>query len=132
MMEEALIQRLNGKPTLAPLVPGGFHWQRRPDGGNLTTATLSTAGEDRLYNHEGPDGLQEMRIQIDVRAVSALEAKAASRAILNELEKAETVGGVNFAEAIQVSAVDAPLENLGDGTEVFRVTRDVNIMWSQA
>lgn len=131
MFEEALTKRLKEAPALAPLLDGRVFWMKRPDAGQLPALTLSVAGEDRSYNHDAPDDLQEVRLQLDVRAMTALEAKQVSRAVLFELEKPETVDGVSFAEAIQASAVDAPRENLGAGTEVFRVIRDVHIRWSQ-
>jgi hypothetical protein len=129
-MEEALVTRLLATVAITDIFHQHIHWQTRPPNSNsLPALTLSIAADIREYNHDGPDDMQEVRVQFDSRALTYLEAKQGLRAVLSEMETEETVGGYLFHEGRKVSGSDAPKETLGGGTEVFIITMDVMVQF---
>lgn len=129
-MEEALIARLLATAAISAHYGNRIWPQTRPaDVNSLPAATITVASDAREYSHDGPDDVQEARIQIDSRGRTYSEAKRGLRLILSELETEETVNGVQFDMGRKVSGNDAPKEVLGGGTEIFRVTMDVAIFF---
>lgn len=127
MFEEQLTKRLLEAVPVAAIFGVAVNWQDRPDGSLLPALTLSIAADPREYNHDNPDEWQQVRVQVDSRAESYLEAKNGLRAVLSELESEKTLDSVHFDEGRKVSGSDAPKETLEGGTKVFRITMDVMV-----
>lgn len=127
-MEEALVQRLLATASITAIFGLNIHWQRRPETVNLLPAlSLNVVGDPRQYTHDGADDWQEVRIQVDSRARTYLSAKLGLRAVLSELETEHDEGDVHFDEGRKISGTDAPIETLGGGTEVFKITMDIMV-----
>jgi hypothetical protein len=120
-MEEALVARLKA----ATGVPSKVAWFERPREGGLPCVTLQevSAGED--WTHDGPDGLDSPRVQMDCWATTGTAAMAAARALKAEMERTDTVtvGGWIFHPA-SLELKRATIDELDGGTKVFRVQQD--------
>ena len=127
-MEEALVARLLRTGSLMALVGTRVFWQTRPaEASSLPAITLTVASDGMDYDMESRSGWQQPRIQFDVRGRSYLEMKKVQRALLSEMETADSDGAVHFDEAHMASGGDAPKETLAGGTEVFRYTMDLMV-----
>jgi hypothetical protein len=108
-----------------------IHYQTRPDAEGLPGLTITVDADPRMYNHDAPDDLQEVRIQFDSRARTYLDAKRGARAVLSEMEAQHEGAGWHFEEGRKVGGGDAPKETLGGGTEVYRIITDILVQVRQ-
>lgn len=129
MMEEALMARLLAVAAITDIYGDRIHFRSRPEGEAVPALTMAVVSDPRIYNHDGPDGLQEVRIQFESRALTYMEAKTGLRAILSEMELEHEGDGVHFEEGRKVAGGDAPKENLSGGTEVFRIDMDILVQF---
>jgi hypothetical protein len=130
-MEEALMARLLATGAITAIYGQRIHFQTRPAGDDVPALTVSVVSDPRMYNHDAPDDLQEVRLQFDSRAATYLQAKQGIRAVLSEMEKIQEGAGWHFEEGRKVGGGDAPKETLGGGTEVFRITMDILVQVRQ-
>ena len=132
-MEEALIARLRGSSVIAAAC-GTFNsrpaldWLERSPA--MPSAVLHNITPGRIYSHGGGLGLANPTVQIDCYAETYGEAEVLSRAIINEMQTASTVAGVEFAESFILRADDMEPEYLPSGQEVFRISLDFSIWHS--
>lgn len=77
----------------------------------------------REWTHDGPDGLDRARVQIDIWAQGIAQLEAAEVAILAVLEAGGTRGSTKFHEGF-LDDRDTGVEDLADGTRVHRLRMD--------
>lgn len=92
-MEESLVARLTGAPDIAAIVNDRVSWFERPGlqadqtlADILPSITLTEVSVNREWTHDGPDGLDESRIQFDCWAAAPSAAETLSRLIMAEME----------------------------------------------
>ena len=108
MLASAIYQRLAGHAPLAALVGTRIYPSRAPDGGQLPYIThLDMAALDQAPNLGGKGGLAQARVQVDVWAATALEAKRVGDAVQAALEDfTGTVAGVHIADVTLIGGFD--------------------------
>lgn len=135
-MEEALVARLAQSPFVAPLLPVGVagaktvSWfeRQRPDPGVAQSPdciTLDMISPGREYDHDGWDGLDEPRIQINCYAATSLGVLALRDAVRKEMEQSVTINGVWFEHAFVDGQGYQPPDEEDGGKRVYRVFQDV-------
>lgn len=132
-MEEALLARLRAETTITALV--GTHnsraaidWLERPE--VLPALTLQDITAGKIYAHDGATGLANPVIQIDCWGNTYGAAKLLARAVITEMETAETISGIVFEESFLVASRAMNPEDLGNGTKVFRQSLDFNVWFA--
>lgn len=134
-MEEALLARLRANTTLQGLLGttnsrASIDWIERSP--NLPAISLQDITAGSIYAHDGRVGLANPNVQVDCWAQTYGEAKQVARAVQNELEAAETIGGIAFSEGfLTVSRAIEP-EDLGSGIKVFRQSLEFSLWFEPA
>lgn len=130
-MEEALVERLRastGVAAAAGTVNGrpAVDWiERHSDAASAFPAlTLQVIAPGRLYDLDGPAGLQQRLVQADTWGLSYAAAKTLARATIAELEQAKTVDDIRFHRGRLRTERDMPPEDLGSNMRVYRVNMD--------
>lgn len=120
-MEEALVARLTAVAT-----PAGdrVSWFERVRGDALPALTLTKVSPGREYTHDGPDGLDGPRVQIDSWAATPEDAAGLSRAVLPVMEAGADVGGVRFHPAELVGETWLAEGEQDGGAPIYRVMQD--------
>lgn len=87
-------------------------------------ATLVSPGRD--WTHDGPDGLDRPRVQVDIYGKSVDQLRDLFEALRTELETTPyvDVGATRFHPAMLDTQRDLPAEDLVDGTRIFRISAD--------
>jgi len=134
-MEEALITRLRGTAAITALVGtsnsrAAIDWIERAD--VLPCLTLQDVTAGKIYAHDGSDHLANPTIQIDCWATSYGAAKVLARAVIAEMETAQTVGSIQFNESFLVTSRGMEPEDLGSGIKVYRQSLDFSVWWQPA
>lgn len=127
-MDEALRTILLANAALAGLVTGVV-WDVRPtrasfgpdDDKGVIVLTLISPG--RSYDHEGWDGLDVSRVQLDVWARSASIARAITLAVPAAIEGEHEAEAWAIGPCFLETEEGAFAEDIG-GTPVFRRTQD--------
>lgn len=131
-MEEDLVARLTGDTALAALVGSEVCWGDRVRGAPLPAITLLMVSPGTDYDHGGPNGEDEPRIQFDCWAATADEAAAVKRALKACMEPAATVGDTKFEEGF-LDAESWIDEGEQDGGEaLYRISQDYIFLHSPA
>lgn len=131
-MEEDLIARLGADSAVAALVGARIGWGGRWREDALPVVVLTMVYPGRDYDHAGPDGLDNPRVQFDCLAQTAITAAALKRAVTACMETPATVGGTRFWNGFLEgeSWID---EGEQDGGEpLFRVSLDFTFMHEEA
>lgn len=84
-MEDALSQLLLGDPAIGLLVDTRVHWDAIPQGTKGVAIVMFLISSPPDYTMSGPSGLVQSRVQIDCRAATKPEAKAAANAVMAKL-----------------------------------------------
>lgn len=132
-MEEALLARLRGTAAITALVGtynsrAAIDWIERPE--TLPAITLRDITAGKIYAQDGAAGLANPVVQIDCWATTYGAAKLAARAVITEMETAETISGIVFDESFLVASRAMDPEDLGGGIKVFRQSLDFSV-WFQ-
>ena len=116
-MEENLVARLSALATGATV-----DWFDRPRG-SFPAIVLTKVSPGRDWTMDGPDGLDEPRVQIDCWSRRKDEAAGLARSVLAELEQERTVGTTLFHPASLESERYAA-DDLDGGGVAYRVQQD--------
>ncbi|WP_211475038.1 DUF3168 domain-containing protein [Collimonas humicola] len=100
--------------AIKSLFVGGVHYDVAPDSRTLPYATLQQVGGASVNDLDGPDTLENPRIQIDVFAKTRLEA--------NELLKA--AGAVLCSGPLKGVPLGAPISTYNDDLKIYRRSQD--------
>ena len=128
-MEKALQDRLRaaltdalgsfeGRPTV------DWSERRSNDRSAFPAIVLTTVSPGREYYQNGADGTIQPRIRAEVFDLTALSAKATKKAVVDEMERAATHGGVHFQPSRLAFERDSDPETLAGGLKVFRTILD--------
>lgn len=130
-MEEDLVTRYTAAAPIAAIVAAGaIGWLDRPRG-LFPALVLTKVSPGREWTFDGPDGLDQPRIQHDCWALTKAQAVALARAVLAEAEQQRTVGATTFEPAdLELERWPEPegLEGVGP---VFRVQLDLMFFFSE-
>ena len=132
-MEEALLERLRATAAITGLLTTknsrpAIDWIERSE--SLPCISLQDVATGRRYAQDGAVNLENPMVQIDCWANSYGEAKVIARAVIVEMEAAETVSGIEFDESFLVSEREMNPEDLGSGIKVFRVSLDFSVWFT--
>lgn len=124
-----MITRLTGVTAIADLAGDRISWFARVRGDAGPAVVLNVISAGRMWTHDGPDGLDHPRLQVDSYGETELQAVALARAVRTELEQAADValpGGVvwRFHPAMQDGEGWAHEGEQDGGAPLFRVSRD--------
>ena len=121
-----LITRLRGDAALAARLGARIAWFENARGWGQTypQLVLQEISPGREYTHDGPDGLDEPRVQFDIYALSGGEIEAVEAALLAEMESPANVGGTGFDHAFLEGRRMLPSADLADQTRVLRMSMD--------
>ena len=128
-MEEALLTRLREAARLASISGDRVDWFDRPradddaPAATLPAITLFKISPGRDWTMDGPDGLDEPRVQFDCWAERKDVAVALARALLAEMEQPRTVDGWRFHEA-SLELERWTIDEDAGGAALFRVQMD--------
>jgi hypothetical protein len=134
-VEEDLKTRLRATAAITALVGtvnsrAAIDWIERPE--VLPALTMQDITAGRLYAHDGAAGLKNPVIQFDCWGTTYLAAKLLARAVIAEMETAETVGTTKFDNSFLVASRAMDPEYLGSGIKVFRQSLDFSVWHSPA
>lgn len=130
--EEALTTRLLANVAIAALVNDDIYWVERKEGTGHPSIVLTIVADIPEYNHDSRDNLQEMRVQVDSRALSPIQTRQLDRLITTELEAPADVGTVRFHEGRKVSGFDAKVDITKGDTSIYRYASDFIIQFQAA
>ena len=120
-IEEALVARLVAAATPAD---DRVSWFGRQRGDVLPALALWKISPGEEWTHDGPDGVDHPRVQIDSYGATETEAAALSRAVRAVMAGQADVAGVRFFPA-QLVGEQWINEGEQDGGEaLFRVSQD--------
>lgn len=131
-MEEQLVARLLGTPSLSALVGNRITWGERVKKERLPAITMLGVSPGRNYVHGGADPTGNPRVQFDCYGASAMQAKAVARALRDTLEAPATVGGIAFSVALLDAERGPLIEDTGGGLKVHRYSLDFFVWFSPA
>ncbi|MBB4857197.1 hypothetical protein HNO88_000504 [Novosphingobium chloroacetimidivorans] len=137
-MEAQLLARLRADPgvaavagTIATGTAGrpAIDWiERKSDAkSGFPAGTLQSVSSGRLYDQDGPSGLQQKRIRFESYGLSYEQARKLADAAIKALEPAQDVDGIRFHRSKVAFDRDFPPEDLGGGLKVFRTLIDFMI-----
>lgn len=131
MMEVDLVARLVAVPALAAIQGDNVGWFERAGSFGYPATVLQEISPGREYTHEGPDELDNPRIQFDFYGIDPVVLLALSKATLAEMEVPADVGTTRFHPAMLDSRRSDLPEETADGRRVFRITMDLNFYHEQ-
>jgi len=127
-MERALQDRLRAAPIAWGRAEGraAVDWNERKsnDKTAFPALVLTTVSPGRNYYQGGTDGLTRPRIRTEIFDLTPLSAKATKDALIAEMEREATFGGVRFNRSQLAFERDADPEDLPGGLKVFRTILD--------
>lgn len=103
--------------TRVALIERGRSWSAWP------CLVLHEISPGREYTHDGPDGLDEPRVQFDVWGIGIDHLEAVESALQAVMEAGGTQGSTKFHPAF-LEGRDTGVEDLADGTRVHRLRLD--------
>lgn len=122
-MEEFLRAMILATPGIPPSVD----WGARKRGATLPGIVLNVVSDLSEHTQDGPDGLSEARVQVDVYAASYGEAKAISRTLRRALDGAEQ--GIINGCFLVMSRDSSEEGEAGSGDRVYRALQDFQIFY---
>lgn len=131
-MEEQLVTRLLGAPSLSALVGNRITWGDRVKKEQLPAITMLSVSPGRRYVHGGADPCGNPRIQFDCYGVTSAQAKAVARALCDVLESPAVEGGIAFSVALLGAERGPLIEDTGGGLKVHRYSLDFFVWFSPA
>ncbi len=130
-MELQLRARLLGQSSIAAKVAGGtaVSWHERPATLGFPAVVLTKITPGREWTHDGPDGLDRVRVQFDFFGLDPVALFALRAAVQAEMEQARLQGSVGFHVGMLVTDFGADPETLADGTRVYRLVQEYEFFW---
>ena len=126
-MEEALRTLLASASGVTALVPAArINWGAHPQGAAKPYIVLNGISETRALTMQGPDGITQTRVQIDVYAPTYATAKGAARAVIGLLNGYRN-GGFRLIE--HAGSRDSREGGTNEADRLFRVGLDFIVNW---
>lgn len=123
-MEEDLVARLGADATIAGLCGVRISWFGRQRADVLPALALTKVSPGREYDHDGADGLDNPRVQVDCWTDDPDDLLALRDAVLAEMEASATTGGTTFHPAtLEGEGWDEEV-NPDGGQRLFRARLD--------
>lgn len=121
-----LITRLRADAALAAALGTriAFFENARGWGDTYPQLVLQEVTPGREYTHDGPDGLDQPRVQFDIYALSGAVIETVEAALLAEMEGAADQGATRFHHGYLESRQMLPSDDLADQTRVLRMSMD--------
>lgn len=121
-MEEEIRALIQGVPG----VPGTVDWGAMPRGAPLPGVVLNVISDVGAHHQDGPDGLSDARVQVDVYAATYGAAKLAARAIRKALDGYQ---GGSILGVFQLMTRDSSEEGETPDERAYRVSQDFQIIY---
>ncbi len=122
-----LIARLRGDAALASALDTRIAWfENARSWKTYPQLVLQEITPGREYTHDGPDGLDQARVQFDVDALSGADIQTVEAALLAEMEAEVTAGSTRFHFGFLEGRRMLPSDDLADQTRVLRMSMDFN------
>lgn len=121
-----LVTRLRAHAGLAALCGARIAWFEAARGWGHTYPQLVLQEIDpgRAYTHDGPDALEQPRVQFDIYAEGGAAIDAVGAALAAAMEAGGSAGATTFHEGFLQSRATGDPEDLGDQRRVQRMTID--------
>lgn len=129
-MEEALLARLLAASPIAAIVGDRVDWDDRSD--PMPSLTLTKVSPGREWTHDGPDGLDDPRVQFDCWASTKAARTALARAVLAEMEQPRVAAGWRFHEGSVELERWTREDDLPGEIPVFRAQLDFTFFHQEA
>lgn len=125
-MEEALIARLKAAAGVSVMAdgPGRITYFERTRAAGLPAISVLTVSVDDGWTHDGPTGLDWVRMRIDSWASTRSEAIALKSAVREEMQQARDVDGIRFHPARRDAERSIDEGEQDGGDPLFRVSQD--------
>jgi len=124
MMQEALVKRLLASNAIAAQLGNRITWVSRPDRDSLPALVLVLVNDPEEETHDSLDNLQYSRIQFSCWGESFGSTQLLKRVVSSEMHQVNTTDDVLFEEAIKLSGISMPMEQLDSGTKLFHYAMD--------
>ncbi|MBK9496719.1 MAG: DUF3168 domain-containing protein [Xanthomonadales bacterium] len=126
--EEDLAARIAATAGIASLIGTRVAWYERPRSGGFPAIVLTKIAPGREYKLSGAaDELDSPRVQFDFFAEDAADALSLARQTRTLLETSATQGSTLFHQAMLVSEITYPPEDLEGGVKVNHIIMDFEI-----
>jgi hypothetical protein len=123
-VEESLVALLLADAGLEALVTNRINWNVKPQASGLPAIILTEASGTPDYHAQGPSGLVESRVQVDVWGKTYGQMKTVARAVEARLSgMREISGGTQFQGAFLQSS-RASFEEGSGGVQMHRSSMD--------
>lgn len=130
-MQNVFASLLLSGAEIAAIVGTNIDWDVSADRGHAPRVVLYLVSERRTYAFEGDDGLRESLVQIDCRAVTALESRALAAAIDARLSGYRGVfAEISFRGCFKQG--HRTRFDLDGDTRWFQAQLDYQIWWAKA
>lgn len=126
-MEEQFRAILLASSGVTALVGTRINWGAIPQGSSMPAIVLNTISQNNGHTMQGPDGLQEARVQVDIYGTTYGATKALSRAVLAALDG---YSGGNFQGIFHAGTRDGREGGTNEADRPFRVSTDFMTQWS--
>lgn len=90
---------------------------------------LEEISPGREYTHDGPDGLDRPRVQVNLLGLPENDLEAAEAAVIAAFEAGGTAGATLFHEGFVDGRRTLEPADLGDGTRVMGIAIDFLFHW---
>lgn len=137
-MEEDLVARLAADATVASLIGrdtdgvASISWGDPVQASPSPWLVLTLVYPGRDYDHNGPTGQDEPRVQIDSMAITNDQCAALARAVRGCLEPGGVVGATRFHEAFLDGESWIDEGEQDGGVPLFRISQDYIFMHEEA
>lgn len=121
-----LITRLRADAALAAALGTriAFFEAARSWGQTYPQLVLQEISPGREYTHNGPDGLDEPRVQFDIYALSGTVIETVEAALIAEMESPATTGATRFHEGFLEGRRMLDSDDLANNVRVLRMSLD--------
>lgn len=126
--EKALIDKLLTAPAVTAIVGTRLFFGQAPPNPGLPYVVLWRVGAPRVYSLSGPTGLAHARIQFDLWASTAKQARQVGneiRAVLSGMR--EQVGDISLQCVLLLNELDA----YEDAPELLRITQEYRVWYQE-
>lgn len=131
-MKADLVTRAVDDAGVGALVGESVSWSGRVRGDALPVLVLTMVSPGRDWDHDGPTGEDESRVQFDSYAATVDEANALALAVRAMMEAPATVGETRFEEGFLDNEQDFDEGEQDGGAPLFRVSQDYIFLHSPA
>lgn len=127
-MEEVFRALLLNSAAVSARVGGRVDWGARVQGQALPALVLNVVSAAEGLTQQGPDGLQEARVQVDCYALTYGAAKQLSRDVIALLHGYR---GGGFGLVQHIATRDSREGGTNEAERPYRVSLEFNTFWSE-